>query len=56
MRAELRALARQSPHPAVPARPRKRGSPAPRGRRREGPAGVSGSAQTVVVNPGMAIG
>ena len=27
MRAELRALARKSPHPAVPARPRKRGSP-----------------------------
>ncbi len=27
MRAELRALARKSPHPAVPARPRKRGFP-----------------------------
>src|SRR5271157_5229876 len=27
MRAELLALARKSPHPAVPARPRKRGSP-----------------------------
>ena len=27
MRAELRALARKSPHPAVPARPRKRGAP-----------------------------
>jgi hypothetical protein len=27
MRAELRALACKSPHPAVPARPRKRGSP-----------------------------
>src|SRR5208283_4789609 len=29
MRAELLALARKSPHPAVPARPRKRGSPRP---------------------------
>ncbi|MGO9812541.1 MAG: HNH endonuclease [Isosphaeraceae bacterium] len=27
MRAELRALASKSPHPAIPARPRKRGSP-----------------------------
>ena len=27
MRVELLALARKSPHPAVPARPRKRGSP-----------------------------
>ena len=27
MRAELRALVRKSPHPAIPARPRKRGSP-----------------------------